>query len=131
MRRVLACAAVLAALSLTACKASGDDTSGSASTGAGTGAGTAKTDGGEVTAANAPISAEALCAHLKKEAPRIEAVGSEVGAMAQLTISISNLYDDHLDRLDGYVLDEQATKTCPDTRAALLKASGIKSFGEL
>jgi hypothetical protein len=112
MRRVLACAAVLAALTLTGCKASGDDSAPAAK-------------------ADAPISAEALCAHLKKEAPRIEAVGSEVGAMAQLTVSIANLYEDHLDRLDGDVLDEQATKTCPDTRAELLKASGIKSFGEL
>src|SRR5512147_3169223 len=104
MRRVLVCAAVLAALALTGCKASGDGAAGAAAP--------AKKDGGEVTAANAPISAEALCAHLKKEAPRIQAVGSEVGAMAQLTVSIANLYEDHLDRLDGYVLDEQATKTC-------------------
>jgi hypothetical protein len=126
MRRVLACAAVLAVLALAGCKESGgDDAAGTAKA---TAAGKAD---GEVTAANAPISAEALCAHLKKEAPRIQAVGSEVGAMAQLTVSIANLYEDHLDRLDGYVLDEQATKSCPDTRAALLKASGIKSFGEL
>ena len=119
-RRTLACVALTAVLVLTGCKASGDDA-----------AAPAKGSTGEVTAANAPISAEALCAHLKKEAPRIEAVGSEVGAMAQLTVSISNLYEDHLDRLDGSVLDEQASKTCPDTRAALLKASGIKSFSEL
>jgi hypothetical protein len=77
------------------------------------------------------VSAQELCAHLKKEAPRIEAVGSEVGAMAQLTMSIADLYGDHIDRLDGSVVDEQAAKTCPDTRAALLKASGVKSFAEL
>ena len=111
--------ALMAVLVLTGCKESGDT------------AAPAKAEGGAVTTANAPISAEALCAHLKKEAPRIQAVGSEVGAMAQLTMSIADLYGDHLDQLDGDVIDEQAAKSCPDTRAVLLTASGIKSFGEL
>jgi hypothetical protein len=132
MRRTLACAAVLVALALAGCKGSGgDDAAGTGGTTTAGSTAAAKAAGGEVTAENAPVSAQALCAHLKKEAPRIEAVGSKEGAMAQLTISIANLYGDHVDRLDGRVVDEQALKTCPDTRAELLKASGVESFGEL
>ncbi|GIF19658.1 hypothetical protein BJ973_006702 [Actinoplanes tereljensis] len=114
VRPVLVCVGLAAALALTGCKASADQEAAPAA-----------------AAQEAPISAEALCAHLKKEAPRIIAVGSEVGAMAQLSISIANLYDDHLDQLDGSVVDEQALKTCPDVRAQLTKAAGIKSLAEL
>ncbi|MEU4236995.1 hypothetical protein [Actinoplanes sp. NPDC026619] len=122
--RVLVCVGVVAALALTGCKASGSDT---AAPPAATKAATKAAE----TQAGPPISAEALCAHLKKEAPRIKAVGSEVGAMAQLTMSIADLYGDHLDQLDGDVIDEQAVKTCPETRAELVKAAGITSFAEL
>jgi hypothetical protein len=117
VRPVLVCVSVAAMLALTGCKASADDE--------------AAPVAGTAAEGSAPISAEALCAHLKKEAPRIIAVGSEVGAMAQLTVSIANLYDDHLDQLDGDVVDAQALKTCPDVRAELTKAAGIKSFAEL
>ncbi len=92
---------------------------------------TTKSGGGGADVAGAPVSAEALCAHLKKEAPRIEAVGSEVGAEAQLTMSIASLYDDHLDQLDGSVIDAQAVQSCPGIRTKLLKAAGLKSFAEL
>ncbi|GIM92487.1 hypothetical protein [Paractinoplanes toevensis] len=117
VRPVLVWAGLAAVLALTGCKASATDEAAPAAPAA--------------AQADAPISAEALCAHLKKEAPRIEAVGSEVGAMAQLTVSIANLYGDHVDQLDGDVVDAQALKTCPDVRAELTKAAGIKSLAEL
>ena len=44
--------------------------------------------------------------------------------MAQLTMGIADLYDDHLDQLDGDVLDAQAVQTCPETRDELVKAAG-------
>jgi hypothetical protein len=114
LRQVLACAAVMAALALTGCGASADETT--------------TTAPAEV---EAPVSAEALCAYLKKELPRIKEVGSEVGAGAQLSMSIATLYDDHLDQLDGDVIDAQAAKSCPETRAELLEATGLESLGNL
>jgi hypothetical protein len=129
LRPALLCAAAVVALALTGCSAAGDDGAGAAPAAAATATPTTKSGGADVAAA--PVSAEALCAHLKKEAPRIEAVGSEVGAEAQLTMSIASLYDDHLDQLNGSVIDAQAVQSCPDIRAKLLKAAGLKSFAEL
>jgi hypothetical protein len=121
LRAALVCVAAVFAVALSGCSSSGgDEVAGSAP---------AATKAAETTAA--PISAEDLCAHLKKELPRIKAVGSEVGAMAQLTISIANLYEDHLPELDGDVLDAQATKSCPQTRTEILTAAGVDSFTDL
>jgi hypothetical protein len=123
IRSALVCVAGVVALALSGCSSSGgDDTTGSAPV---------ETTAAAAAATGAPISADALCAHLKEELPRIKAVGSEVGAMAQLTISIANLYEDHLPELDGNVLDAQATKTCPQTRTEILKAAGVDSFTDL
>jgi hypothetical protein len=120
------CAAAVVALALTGCAATTDDTNEAAPA-------ATKTTAAATTAAtaDAPISAEALCAHLKKDLPRIQAVGSAVGAQAQLAISIADLYDAHLDQLDGDVVDAQAAKSCPETRAALIKAAGLTSLGSL
>ncbi|MGX6604767.1 hypothetical protein ACWKSP_21950 [Micromonosporaceae bacterium Da 78-11] len=51
--------------------------------------------------------------------------------MAQLTMSIATLYDDHLDQLDGAVVDAQARQSCPDVRAELVKAAGVQSLDDL
>jgi hypothetical protein len=123
LRQALACAAVTVALALTGCAASADENAAGTTT-------PVATDEG-VEAAEAPVSAEALCAHLKKELPRIKEVGSEVAAGAQPAMGIATLYDDHLDQLDGDVIDAQAEKSCPRTRAALLDATGLASPGSL
>jgi hypothetical protein len=81
-------------------------------------------------AADDPAAAKDVCAHLTKELPRIKAVGSEVGAMAQLTVSLANFYEDHEKVADGTVLDAQTEKTCPEVRAEMLKAAGMKSFAD-
>ncbi|MFI5930811.1 hypothetical protein [Actinoplanes sp. NPDC051494] len=85
----------------------------------------------DAPAAAAPIPADELCAYLEKEAPRIKEPGTEIGVMAQLTTSIADLYGDHLDQLDGDVIDAQARETCPDIRAELTAAAGVTSFGDL
>jgi hypothetical protein len=133
LRRAFVGAAVLVTIALTGCSASGGDDAGTEPAVSKTAAAAPKADAGDgaVDVANAPVSAEALCAYLKKDSARIKAVGSEVGAQAQLTMGIADLYGDHLDKLDGDVVDAQALKTCPATRAELLKAAGLKSFGEL
>ena len=134
VRRVFAGAAVAAVLALAGCSGSG---SGGGSGPAGGDTAAKPAAGGEAAKpaaageADAPVPAEALCAHLKKELPRITTVGSEVGATAQLAISIADLYGDNVDKLDHDVIEAQAAKSCPDTRAALLKATGLDSFSEL
>jgi len=130
LRRVMAGVALTIVLASAGCKASGGDDAAGGAPAPATAAAKGDTGAG-VDVASAPVSAEALCAHLKKELPRIKAVGSEVGAQAQLAVSIANLYDGHEKLLNGDVLDAQAQKTCPDTRAELLKAAGIESFGNL
>lgn len=124
MRRMLVGVATVVALGLTGCSTSGDDAAAPAA-------------GDQVAAADAPAgtevnteNAKALCAHLKEELPRIQAVGSEVGAMAQLTMSLASFYDGREKELDGTVLDAQVAQECPETGAAMLKAAGMKSFSD-
>src|SRR5689334_4495241 len=121
IRAVVVGAAAVAVLALTGCGTDSGDGGGAAAGGKGDG----------VTEANAPISADELCAYLKKELPGVKKQGSEIGAMAQLTMGIAELYGDHLDQLDGDVLDAQAVKTCPETRDELVKAAGVESLGDL
>ncbi|WP_213000852.1 hypothetical protein [Winogradskya consettensis] len=125
IRAVVVGVTAVAALALTGC---GTDAGGGGAV-AGDKAAVAKDDGVDV--ANAPISADELCAYLKKELPGVRKQGSEIGAMAQLTMGIADLYGDHLDQLDGDVLDAQAVQTCPETRDELVKAAGVKSLGDL
>lgn len=122
------CVAVVVTLGSAGCSASGSDE------GAGTGAAAAGAPAAadDTTGADDdPGAAKEVCAHLTKELPRIKAVGSEVGAMAQLTMSLAGFYEDHQKVADGTVLDEQTQKACPDVRAEMLKAAGIKSFADL
>jgi hypothetical protein len=120
LRRVLVGVAAVVALGSAGCSASGTD------------------GGGDVKAA-APAAAAAddsgdgkdVCAHLKKELPRIKAVGSEVGAMAQLAMSLAGFYENHEKLADGEALDAQTEKACPEVRAEILEAAGIKSFADL
>ena len=127
LRPVLVCAAAAVALALTGCSASSDEDAATTAPADKPAAVAAADSGGGVDAAKA----EALCAHLKKELPRIKAVGSEVGSMAQLAMSLASFYEDHPKELDGTVLDAQAQQACPQTRTEMLKAAGIKSFADL
>ena len=132
---MLVCVAAVA-LGLGGCSGSGDEgTSAGQNTLAGQNAAAGQEAPAEEVAADGKgVDAErakALCAHLEAELPRIQAVGSEVGAMAQLAMSLAGFYEDHPKELDGTVLDAQVAQECPDTGATMLKAAGIKSFSDL
>ena len=123
--------AAVVTLGLAGCSGSGTDESPAAGAkAAGTTAG-AKVAAGTTAAADDAVSAKEVCAHLTKELPRIKAVGSEVGAMAQLTISLAGFYENHQKVADGAALDAQTEKACPQVRAEILKAAGMKSFADL
>jgi hypothetical protein len=140
LRRVLVSVAVVAALGTTGCSASGaddDSDTDAAPAGATATAGAAErtTAAAGATAAadetTDAAAAEDVCAHLTEELPRIKAVGSEVGAMAQLTMSLAGFYENHGKVADGTVLDAQTEKACPRVRTEILEAAGIKSFADL
>jgi hypothetical protein len=124
------CAAALslAALSLTACSDSGSP-SNTGTPGAGppaaTATGTAPADGPKT------VSAKALCDYLSGELPKLKAMGSEVGAMANLTGNLYSWYNGQGAVPDGNQMDEQTLKECPDVRTEVLKAAGVKTFMEL
>ena len=122
LRRVLVGVAAVVTLGLTGCSASSTDDAPTAAP-AGTTAGAA--------AADDSAAAKDVCAYLKKELPRIKAVGSEVGAMAQLTMSLAGFYETHEKVADGEALDAQTKKQCPEVRTEMLKAAGMKSFADL
>lgn len=77
------------------------------------------------------VSAEDLCTYLKKSAPEWKAVGSEVGAMAQMTMGLAGFYDEQGAVPDGSDMDEKSQAECPEVRAEVLKAAGVESFTSL
>ena len=124
LRRNVVCVAAVVTLGLAGCSAADNDK--------GPAAGAATTAAAAPAAAAAgPGAAKDVCAHLAKELPRIKAVGSEVGAMAQLTTSLAGFYENHEKVADGTVLDAQTEKECPQVRAEILKAAGMTSFADL
>ncbi len=123
-----------AALALTGCSASTSDSPTDADAGAAapatTAATTETTTADDAAGADDATAGKEVCAHLKKELPRIKAVGSEVGAMAQLTMSLSSFYETHDKLADGTVLDAQTEASCPQVKAEILKAAGMTSFAD-
>jgi hypothetical protein len=117
-RRVLGCVAAVVVVGLGGCSGSDAGESSTAAPAQAT-VGSAAVD---------PGAGQDVCAHLSKELPRIKAVGSEVGAMAQLTMSLAGFYENHPKVADGTVLDEQTEKACPEVRAEILAAAGMQSF---
>jgi hypothetical protein len=123
---VLLAVAGLAVASITACdEPAADPTSGAAP------AAQATADAGGKTADGGTVSAEALCGYLKENVATWKAVGSEVGAMAQMTVGLADFYDRNGVVPQGAEVDEKAKAECPDVRAEVLKAAGIQSFTSL
>lgn len=124
LRGVLTCLSAVVVLGMAGCSAAGPEEK--QATTAPAAAATTTAAGDAVDAA----AAKEVCAHLTKELPRIKAVGSEVGAMAQLTMSLAGFYEDHAKVADGTVLDAQTESACPQVKAEMLKATGMKSFAD-
>ena len=113
---VLRCsaAAVLAAVSLSAC--AGSDAA--ADTAAGAGA----------SAADVVPSAD-LCRFLKTELPKLKSAGSEVGARGQLATDMFTLFQRYNGAIpDGDQVDAQAKRDCADTRTQVLEVTGKDGF---
>jgi hypothetical protein len=77
------------------------------------------------------VSGAELCGYLQGRLPELKAIGSEVGAMANLTVNLYSWYEKRGAVPTGTEIDEQTTATCPDVRAEILKVAGIESFATL
>jgi hypothetical protein len=124
---VLLAVAGLAAASITAC----DDPAAGPTSGAAPAAQASADAGGKTAAGGKTVSAEALCGYLKDNVATWKAVGSEVGAMAQMTIGLADFYDRNGAVPQGAEVDEKSKAECPDVRDEVLKAAGIQSFTSL
>ena len=113
---VLRCsaAAVLAAVSLSAC--AGSDAAADSSAGAG------------ASAADVVPSAD-LCRFLKTELPKLKSAGSEVGARGQLATDMFTLFQRYNGAIpDGDQVDAQSKRDCADTRTQSLAVTGKDGF---
>ncbi|MFI6324366.1 hypothetical protein ACIBG8_43060 [Nonomuraea sp. NPDC050556] len=77
------------------------------------------------------VRAKDLCDYLQGRLPVLRAIGSEVGRMGNLTVNLYSWYEKQGAVPTGAQIDTQTQKECPDTRAELLKISGMQSFATL
>lgn len=82
-------------------------------------------------AASTDVSAAALCEYLTGQLPALRAIGSKVGAGANLTGNLFGWYDNQGAVPDGARLDAQTTQECPDVGAEVLGLAGVASFTAL
>ncbi|HWO63424.1 MAG TPA: hypothetical protein VNO31_25665, partial [Umezawaea sp.] len=85
----------------------------------------------EPTGGAAPASGADVCEYLRGQIPTLEGIGSEVGAMSNLTVNLYSWYEKKGAVPDGAQIDEQVAKECPDVAAQVYKLAGIKSFATL
>jgi len=117
------------ALLLTACSGTTSGTTASGNTPADTTR--ADTKGTEPAGSAAPASGADVCEYLRGQIPTLEGIGSEVGAMSNLTVNLYSWYEKKGAVPDGAQIDEQVAKECPDVAAQVYKLAGIKSFATL
>ncbi|GAA0899313.1 hypothetical protein [Virgisporangium aurantiacum] len=77
------------------------------------------------------VSAEDLCGYLRGQLPTLRAIGSTVGAMANLTVNLYSWYEKRGAVPTGSEIDRQTQQECPDTRAEVLTLAGMDSFATL
>jgi hypothetical protein len=121
--RILALAC-LSALAVTGCSDGTGNTPAPGQSKSASGAGAGSTSSGGV-------SAPALCDYLRGELPKLQAVGSKVGAEANLAIGLADFFDKAGKPADGAQMDELTTKECPTVRTDVLAAVGKDGFADL
>ncbi|MEU5669344.1 hypothetical protein ACGF3C_03345 [Micromonospora sp. NPDC047762] len=78
-----------------------------------------------------PVSAKDVCAYLDGQVPTLKGIGSETGAMANLTVNLYSWYEKQGPVPNGRDIDDQTRKECPATRTEVLKLAGMESFERL
>ncbi len=93
--------------------------------------------GSSTAASAAPASSAAstsgadVCEYLRGQLPTLEGIGSEVGAMANLTTNLYSWYEKQGAVPDGAQIDKQVAEECPDVATRVYQLAGIKSFATL
>lgn len=82
-------------------------------------------------ASAAPVSGADVCEYLRGQIPTLEGIGSEVGAMANLTVNLYSWYEKQGAVPNGAQIDQQVQQECPDVAAQVYRIAGIKSFASL
>ena len=77
------------------------------------------------------VSAAALCEYLTGELPDLRAIGSEVGAMANLTVNLFTWYDEQGAVPKGTEIDALTQEECPEVGTEVLSLAGVESFAML
>ena len=81
--------------------------------------------------ASSGVSAAALCEYLTGQLPALREIGSEVGAMANVTANLFAWYDEQGAVPNGTELDALTQQDCPEVGAEVLKLAGVESFTAL
>lgn len=118
MSLAVACCAVLAATGCSSTPTTTPDT-------------TTASSGAAVTSTAKAVSAEALCDYLRSQVPVLKGIGSEVGAMANLTVNLYSWYEKQGAVPSGSQIDELTRQQCPEVGKEVLKLAGIQSFATL
>jgi hypothetical protein len=79
-----------------------------------------------------PVDGAAFCEFLARMEPRLKAVGTPVGAEADLTIELATWIGDHSAQKPRTAsdLDDASQGTCPKTRTNVLASLGADSFSD-
>lgn len=87
----------------------------------------------DASPAGGAVSAEEFCDQLKKTQPKLDKVGTPVGAMAQLVGDLASFYSAKgaMAAMDGTKMDAMVAQACPEAGAAALKSAGLTSFSAL
>jgi len=72
-----------------------------------------------------------VCTYLEGQVPALEAIGTPVGAHANLVANLFTFFQDHGIVPDSVALDEATTTQCPQVRSKVLAVTGLTSFSQL
>ncbi|WP_327042393.1 hypothetical protein OG400_07800 [Micromonospora ureilytica] len=86
---------------------------------------------GSAPADDTQASAKEVCAYLEGQVPTLKGIGSETGAMANLTVNLYSWYEKQGPVPNGREIDDQTRTECPATRTEVLKLAGMESFERL
>ncbi len=72
-----------------------------------------------------------VCAYLTQQLPALKAIGTPVGAHANLVGNLFGFLQSHAIPADSGALDEATKAECPQVRTEVLAVTGLTSFAEL
>lgn len=72
-----------------------------------------------------------VCAFIQGQLPKLKAIGTTVGAEADITVSLFGFFQDHGIAPDGTQLEGATKAQCPDVHAELLKVTGLTSLAQI